>query len=79
MTTKQSSIIVDKILKKNISTTVICTNLTKVNSNSENDLSLLFPCNHEEANTRIFVNLNHAVQNGDESTLIRTVELRLLL
>ena len=40
----------------------------------KNHLSPLFPCNHEEADTRIIVHLSHAAQNGIERALIKTVD-----
>ena len=46
----------------------------QVTSNSKNDLSPLFPCNHEKADTRIFVHLSHAAQNGIKRTPIKTVD-----
>ena len=60
------SLIADKVPKvtQNIFTTVICTKLSEVTSNSRNDLSHLFPCNHEEVDTRIFAHLSHPAQNG---------------
>ena len=42
-------------------------------SNSKNYLSRLFPCNQEEADTRIFIHLNLAAQNGIKCALIKTV------
>ena len=45
-----------------------------VTSDLENDLSPLFPCNQKEADTRIFVHLSHATQNGIEYALLKTVD-----
>ena len=70
------SLIADKVLKftHNIFTKVICTKLSEVTSNLKNDLFPLFPCNHEEVDTRIFVHLSHAAQNGIKRALIKTVD-----
>ena len=46
----------------------------EVTSNLKNDLSLLFLCNHEEADTWIFVHLIHAAENGITRVLIKTVD-----
>ena len=35
--------------------------------------SMLFPCHHEEANTRIFLHLVHACMTGHRNATIRTV------
>ena len=69
-------LIADKVPKftQNTSTTAICTKLSEVTPNSKNNLSPLFPCNHEEADTRIFVHLSHAAQNGIKRALIKTVD-----
>ena len=69
-------LITDKVpnFTQNISTSVTCTKLSEVTSNSKNHLSPLFPCNHKEADTRIIVHLSHAAQNGIERALIKTVD-----
>ena len=43
-------------------------------SNKLTDLSALSPCNQEEADTRMFLHLNHAAQEGHEKAYIRTVD-----
>lgn len=48
--------------------------LSEVTSNWKNDLSLLFPGNHEEVNTRIFFHLSNAAQYSIIHALISTVD-----
>ena len=54
-----------------VSTKVTCTKLKTVTSNSDDNLDSLHPCNHEEADTRIFVHLNRASSMGLKRVLIK--------
>ena len=38
------------------------------------DMSALQPCNHPEADTRIFLHLAHAGANGHKKALVRTLD-----
>ena len=38
------------------------------------DVSLLTPCNHEEADTRVFLHCKHSAINGLKSLMISTVD-----
>ena len=53
---------------------VISTADVDVISSSTIDKAGLAPCNHEEADTRIFVHARHASLNGIKKILIRTVD-----
>lgn len=44
------------------------------NSTDHEDLTLLAPCNHEEADTRIILHAAEAVSTGHKRVLIRTVD-----
>ena len=46
----------------------------KVLSNTPVDLSSLEPCNHEEADTRIFVHVYDAARMGQQTVVVRTVD-----
>ena len=61
---KSFLLITDKvpILTQIISATVISTKQSEVTSNSKNNLSPSLPCNHEEADIRIFVHVSHAAK-----------------
>ena len=52
----------------------IVTNLENVLSNNVNNLDELFPCNHEEADTRIFLHAKNASDNGIRKLSIVTVD-----
>ncbi len=41
---------------------------------SQNDLHLLSPCTHEEADSRMMLHVAHAAQQGHQGILIRTVD-----
>ena len=45
-----------------------------INSSAESDKEALSPCNHEEADSRIFVHAKHASLNGLNKIMIRTVD-----
>ena len=74
-------LIVDKIPKftQDYSTRFICSKLQEVTSDSKNYLYPLFHCNHEEADPRVLVHLNHGAENGIKRALIKTVDTDLLL
>ena len=48
-------------------------------SNSSHDLSLLSPCNHEEADTRMLLHAKDASLNGMNKVMIRTVDTDVLV
>ena len=43
-------------------------------SQSVADFATIMPCNHQEADSRIFLHLSHAAQQGNSITFIRTVD-----
>ena len=43
-------------------------------SQSVADFATIMPCNHQEADIRIFLHLSHAAQQGNSITFIRTVD-----
>ena len=68
--------IADKVSEclNDVSATIICTKLSEVVINSAIDLVSLLPCNHEEADTRIFVHVNDAANVGRQYISIKTVD-----
>ena len=62
-----------------IPTTIISTKDAEVVSNSPVDLSSLCPCNHEEADTRIFVHVNDAASKGLQKIVVRTVDTHVVV
>ena len=54
--------------------TVITTHNVHVLSTNTHDTSALAPCNHEEADTRMFVHAADAVNQGCQKIMIRTVD-----
>lgn len=48
-------------------------------TDSSRDLKLISPCSHEEADIRILLHAFHAVQEGHESVMIRTVDTDVLV
>lgn len=59
--------------------TVISTCNSDVLCNLSRDLSRLAPCNHEEADTRIILHLEDAVQEGNNRISIRTIDTDVLV
>lgn len=53
---------------------LLSTTLENVLTNRPCDVSALQPCNHPEADTRIFLHLAHAVAQGHKTAYIRTVD-----
>lgn len=53
---------------------VLSTLLNDVLVRGQCDISHISPCNHIEADTRIFLHLSHAVNHGHEKAYIRTVD-----
>ena len=43
-------------------------------SQSVADFDMIMPCNHQEADSRIFLHLSHAAQQGHSKAFIRTVD-----
>ena len=60
-----------------IPTVALSTKEEKVLSNTPVDLSSLEPCNHEEADTRIFVRVYDAARVGQQTVVVRTVDTEL--
>ena len=53
---------------------IVSTCKTEVLTSEERDVSLLAPCDHEEADTRIFLHMADCVQHGHSRFMIRTVD-----
>ena len=53
---------------------VITTKRAEILCNYPRDTSLLFPCDHEEADSRMMLHLADAVNEGDNKVLLRTVD-----
>ena len=58
----------------NCSKPIISTHPTEVLCNQSRDVSGLAPCTHEEADTRIILDLEDAVKEGNTNVSIRTVD-----
>ena len=54
--------------------TLIITKETSVLSNTQLELSALYPCKHEDADTRMMLHLQHAAANGQERAYFRTFD-----
>ena len=52
---------------------------TFINSSNDLDLSNLTPCNHEEADTRVFLHVKDMTQQGYTKMVIRTVDTNVLV
>ena len=52
---------------------------TCISSSNELDLSNLTPCNHEEADTRVFLHVKDMTKQGHRKMVIRTVEADVLV
>ena len=59
-------------LLKNDDKTILFTTADSVLSASDRDNTILYPCNQEEANSRIFLHVEDAVKSGSSSITIRT-------
>ena len=53
---------------------LLTTKAESVLSNRHIDITNPAPCQHEEADTRLMLHLNHAAQNGHRKAYIRTVD-----
>ena len=53
---------------------IVTTDLNTVLSNETINIDLLSPCNHEEADTRMFLHVKHAVEEGHQKICIKTVD-----
>lgn len=53
---------------------VVSTKMNDVVSNTEQDLTEMHPCNHEEADTRVIVHVQHGCNNGNQKIMIVTVD-----
>ena len=51
---------------------IVTTDLNTVLSNETINTDLLSPCNHEEADTRMFLHVKHAVEEGHQKICIKT-------
>ena len=58
---------------------VLTTQREYVLSTQELDIDFLQPCDHEEADTRVFLHLKHAVLQGHKVVFIRTVDTDLVV
>lgn len=58
---------------------LLSTHFETVLSNRNCDLEHLQPCNHSEADTRIFLHLAHAAKQGYKTAYIRTVDSDVLV
>ena len=58
---------------------VLTTQREYVLSTQELDIDFLQPCDHEEADTRVFLHLKHAVLQGHKVVFIRTVDIDLVV
>ena len=52
---------------------------TRISDSNELDLSNLTPCNHEEADTRVFLHVKDMTQQGHTKMVIRTVDTDVLV
>ena len=53
---------------------IITTGVTVLSKPLVEDLESLSPCNHEEADTRMILHVNHATHHGHHKIMIRTVD-----
>ena len=60
----------DKIAGMTSETAIFVTKDEHVLSNSESDVSQISPCNHEEADSRMFLHAKDAAVNGSDSIMI---------
>ena len=69
------SFISTQIVKNNMGgKLLLSTHFENVLSNIHCDISTLQPCNHSEADTRIFLHLAHAANHGHTTAYVRTVD-----
>ena len=64
----------ESLTKMKINFDIVVANLENVLSNNVNNLDELFPCNHEEADTCIFLHAKNASDNGIRKLSIVTVD-----
>jgi hypothetical protein len=69
----------DKIVEHCTSNIVYVTRGETVVCNQDTVLGNLAPCNHEEADTRIFVHVRHCVENGKKIILIKANDTDILV
>ena len=60
----------DKIITANTDSVIIVTKDDNVISNSDIDTENIAPCNHEEADTRMFFQAKHAAVTGNKNITI---------
>lgn len=60
--------------KKSINKTIVATVKDSVLCSNETDVTMLFPCSHEEADTRMLLHAFHASKCGCNSVMLRTVD-----
>ena len=77
--TELFSYLADKIAEKHTPNIVIVTKGDTVMSNQQVNLDHLAPCSHEEADTRIFLHVRHAVVEGSKVIMIRANDTDVLV
>lgn len=77
--TELFSFLADKIVELCRTNTVIVTRLDGVVYNKPINTQGLMPCNHEEADTRMFVHARHAVVEGIKSVMIKANDTDVLV
>ena len=77
--TELFTFLADKIVQLCRTNTVIVTRLDGVVHNDPINTEGLMPCNHEEADTRIFVHVKHAVVEGITSVMIKANDTDVLV
>ena len=68
-----SSMLYDSFLQQD-KELIITTGVTVLSKPLVEDLESLSPCNHEEADTRMILHVNHATHHGHHKIMIRTVD-----
>ena len=53
---------------------ILATSFDRTLCNADIDLTRVSPCNHEEADTRIFVHVKHAADSGHRKIVVKTVD-----
>lgn len=65
--TEPFGFLADKIVSMNTDATIVVTKAENVVSNKAIDTDCIAPCNHEEADTRMFLHAKHAAIGGSKS------------
>ena len=68
--TELFELIANTVVSQCNSPTIVCTRSSEVIANMPISTDFLSPCNHEEADTRLFVHVNDAVSNGHRKVMI---------